>query len=378
MVASSPKRVNEVRTAGENSTPSVHASARRERLRARLAEADLDGYLVTRLVNVRYLTGFSGSNGCLYLGADPAADCFATDGRYVEQAAGEIPDLERTTVAEAEWLPARIRPGARIGSESHDLTWESADRLRGVLARAELVAAPRWVEALREVKDEIEIGLLRTACAIGDAAFAELLGWVRPGMTEREVAGRLEADMRRLGADGPSFDTIVASGPNSARPHHRPGSRTLTAGDLLKVDFGALVDGYHSDMTRTVALGDPGPELRAVHTLVLAAQEAGRAAAVAGAGAADVDRACRAVIAEGGHAERFVHPTGHAVGLEIHEAPILHERATATLTDRMAVTIEPGVYLPGLGGIRIEDVVVVRSEGPCDVLTHTPRELLTL
>jgi Xaa-Pro aminopeptidase len=356
----------------------VHAAARRERLRARLAEADLDGYLVTRLVNVRYLTGFSGSNGRLYLGADPSTDCFATDGRYEEQAAGEVRDLQRTLAPDTEWLPARVAAGARIGAESHELSWEDADRLRGVLAGAQLVAVPRWVEALREVKDEREIDLLRQACAIGDAAFAELLGWVRAGMTEREVAGRLEADMRRLGADGSSFDSIVASGPNSARPHHRPGSRTLTRGDLLKVDFGALVGGYHSDMTRTVALGDPGPELRAVHALVLRAQEAGRAAAVAGAAAADVDRACRSVIAEGGHAERFVHPTGHALGLEIHEAPILHERATATLTDRMAVTVEPGVYLPGLGGVRIEDVVVVRPEGPCEVLTTTPRELITL
>ena len=375
---SSPEWVNWVKTAGENSTPSVHAAARRERLRARLAEADLDGYLVTRLVNVRYLTGFSGSNGRLYLGADPAADCLATDGRYAEQAEAEVADFEKILAPESEWLPARVAAGARVGVESHDLTWEDAERLRGLLAEAELVAAPRWVEELREVKDESELDALGRACAIGDAAFAELLGWVRPGMTEREVAGRLEAEMRGLGADGPSFDTIVASGPNSARPHHRPGVRALQAGDLLKVDFGALVDGYHSDMTRTVAMGDPGAQLREVHDLVLRAQQAGRAAAVAGAGAAEVDRACRAVIADGGHAERFVHPTGHAVGLEIHEAPILHEGATATLTDRMAVTVEPGVYLPGLGGVRIEDVVVIRSAGPCDVLTTTARELITL
>lgn len=356
----------------------MHAAARRERLRARLAEAGLDGFLVTRLVNVRYLTGFSGSNGRLFLGADPAADCLATDGRYEEQAAGEAPDLEKSLAPESAWLPARVAAGARIGVESHDLTWEGAERLRGLLAQAELVAAPRWVEELREVKDDSELAALGRACAIGDAAFAELLGWVRPGMTEREVAGRLEADMRRLGADGPSFDTIVASGPNSARPHHHPGARALVAGDLLKVDFGALVDGYHSDMTRTVALGDPGSALRAVHALVRRAQEAGRAAAVAGATAGEVDHACRTVIADGGHGERFVHPTGHAVGLEIHEAPILHEGAAATLTDRMAVTVEPGVYLPGLGGVRIEDVVVVRAEGPCDVLTTTSRELITL
>lgn len=377
-MASSPEWVNEVRTAGENSTPPGRAAARRERLRARLVDEGLDGYLVSRLVNVRYLTGFTGSNGMLFLGADPSTDCLATDGRYDDQAAAEAGDLVRTLESEADWLPARVPAGSRIGVESHDLTWEAADRLRRLLDQAELVTAPRWAESLREVKDEAELDALRRACGIGDAAFAALLGWVRPGMSERDVAHRLEAEMRTLGADGPSFDTIVASGPNSARPHHRPGIRLLERGDLLKIDFGALVDGYHSDMTRTVALGDPGPELREVHDLVLRAQAAGRAAAVAGASAADVDRACRTVIAAGGHAEAFVHPTGHAVGLEIHESPILHERATATLTDRMAVTVEPGVYLPGRGGVRIEDVVVVRSGGPPDVLTTTPRELIEL
>ena len=362
------------------SAPAHPHAARRERLRLRVQREGLAGLLVTRLVNVRYLTGFTGSNGQLLVAADPAADLFATDGRYDEQAAQEAPDLERFLGREEEWLPERLGSGSRLGVESHDLTWERATGLGDALRApgVELAATPRWVEELREVKDDAELAALRRACATADAAFADLLDWLRPGLTELQVAHRLEDHMRAGGADGPSFDTIVASGPNSARPHHHPTARRLEPGHLLKVDFGALLEGYHSDMTRTVALGEPDPALRAVHQLVLAAQAEGRAAAVSGAGAAEVDRACREVIDVAGHGERFVHPTGHAVGLEIHEQPILHERATATLRPGMAVTVEPGVYLPGLGGVRIEDVVVIAAEGPPEVLTTSPRELIVL
>lgn len=357
--------------------PHDHA-ARRERLRERVRAEDVAGCLVTRLVNVRYLTGFTGSNGQVYVAADASADVFATDGRYDEQAAAEVADLPRVLTPEEQWLPERLTQGDRVGGESHDLSWERAGVLQEALrkADAELLAAPRWVETLREVKDAAELARLRLACAMADTAFGELLGLLRPGLSERDVAHRLEDAMRLAGAEGPSFATIAAGGPNSARPHHRPTRRPLEQGDLLKVDFGALVDGYHSDMTRTVALGEPAAELRAIHELVAAAQAAGREAAVAGAGVADVDEACRARIAAAGHGERFVHPTGHAVGLEIHEQPILHERATATLRPGMAVTVEPGVYLPGLGGVRIEDVVVVAAEGPPEVLTTSPRELI--
>ncbi|HWH31725.1 MAG TPA: Xaa-Pro peptidase family protein [Egibacteraceae bacterium] len=359
---------------------SAHA-ARRERLRARLADHGLAGYLVTRLVNVRYLTGFTGSNGQVLVSARASGDVFATDGRYDEQAAAEAGDLPRVLAREEDWLPERLAAGDRVGFESHDVSWERGQALSAALrerAGVELVAAPRWVEELREVKDASEVAALRRACALADAAFAGLLEWLRPGMTERDVAGRLEQAMREGGADGPSFETIVASGPNSARPHHRPTSRAIASGDVVKVDFGALVDGYHSDMTRTVAVGEPDAALRGVHDLVRRAQAAGRAAALAGAPASAVDAACREAIAAAGHGERFVHPTGHAVGLEIHEQPILHGAATATLRAGMAVTVEPGVYLPGVGGVRIEDVVVVADQGPPEVLTTSPRELLVL
>jgi len=362
--------------------------ARRERLRARIHAEGLSGYLVTRMVNVRYLTGFSGSNGQVLISGHSDADAFITDGRYVEQAQHEVSGLELLRSTDDEWMPPRLfrentgTHGPRLGVESHDLSWDQADalaeRLRAVNAAVQLVKAPHWVETLRRHKDDAELAAIYRACEIADHAFAVLLEALRPGLTEHQVADILETAMRAAGASGPAFATIAASGPHSARPHHRPTDRALQPGDLLKVDFGAVVDGYHSDMTRTVALGDPGPELRAVHELVQQAQQAGRAAAVMGASERGVDAACRDLIAQAGYGEQFVHPTGHGVGLEIHEEPILHSKAAGMIGDRMAVTVEPGVYLQGLGGVRIEDVVVADAQGGSVALSTSPRELIVV
>ncbi len=365
---------------------------RRKRLRATAAERGLDAVLVTELLNVRYLTGFTGSNGALLLRAD-GADVFGTDGRYTTQAGTQVPDVEllidRGTVAALAREAVR-RGAGRIGYESHHLTVDGLRALESVLADAaaggtvpELTSVRRAVEALRAVKDDDEVDALRRACAVADAALAELAaeGALRPGRTELQVGRELDARMLTMGAEAPSFETIVATGANSAIPHHRPDTTELRAGDLLKLDFGATVDGYHSDMTRTVVLGGAGGEpadwQREVYELVASAQAAGRAALAVGADVVAVDAAARDVIAAAGHAEHFPHGLGHGVGLEIHEAPGIGQLGAGRLAAGMAVTVEPGVSLPGHGGVRIEDTLIVTDDAP-ELLTLTSKELLVL
>ena len=354
--------------------PETH-EARRAALRERLGEAD--AALVTRLVNVRYLTGFTGSSGALLVTRDGAV--LATDGRYITQSERQSPDVERAIVGSpATALAERAKEGgvARLAFESHDVTVD----LFHVLGKAgpELTRLGRAVEDLRAVKDEEEIALLREACAVADRAFARLLPSIRAGRTEKEVGRELEALMLEEGGDGPSFETIVASGPNSAVPHHRPTERVLAAGELVKLDFGSLYRGYHSDMTRTVALAPVAAWQREVYALVQAAQAAGREALAVGAVAGDVDKAARDVIAGAGHGDDYTHSLGHGVGLEIHEAPTLRSGATDTLADRTPVTVEPGVYLAGRGGVRIEDTLVVRAGSGPELLTTTTKDLLEM
>jgi len=362
----------------------VSASAeRRDRLRAAARAAGLDAVLVSRLVNVRYLTGFTGSNGALLVPADAdRPEVLCTDGRYTVQAGEQAPDvellIERTSaVALAE---RSAKDGYRtLGIETHDVTVD----LQAALAEAaggELVSVKRAVEQLRAVKDDTEVGLLRQACAIADRALAKLIaaGGLRPGRTEREIGRELDARMLDHGADAPSFETIVATGPNSAIPHHRPAERELAAGDFVKLDFGAEYGGYHSDMTRTFVLGRPADWQREIYDLVHTAQAAGRAALRIGAEVRSIDAAARDVIAGAGRAEQFGHGLGHGVGLEIHEAPALSPLGAGTLMDRMAVTVEPGVYLPGRGGVRIEDTLVVRDGAEPELLTLSSKDLTVL
>jgi Xaa-Pro aminopeptidase len=359
----------------------MSCSARRAALRALLPGAGVDALLITDLVNVRYLTGFTGSNAALLVHADgDGASRFCTDGRYRTQAAHEVPDLETLIERACAVELAKQAPTLdveRLGFESDSVTVDAHDALAAAAEGVPLLRAPGLVQQGRAVKDAGEVEALRRACAVGDAALGELLaaGGLRPGRTEREVALDLEDRMRRLGATGPAFETILAAGANSAVPHHRPTDAVLQRGDLVKLDFGALVGGYHSDMTRTVVLGPAAGWQRELHALVAEAQAAGRAALAPGTEVTAVDAAARDVVERAGRGEEFVHGLGHGVGLQIHEAPYVGRTGTGALAAGMVVTVEPGVYLEGRGGVRIEDTLVVRDEGP-ELLTHTTRELL--
>lgn len=339
--------------------------------------------LVTDLVNVRYLSGFTGSNAALLVLAADATPVLATDGRYRTQAAQQAPDAEVVIErACGVHLAGRAARGGavRLGFESHVVTVDAFTALTKAAGDSvEWVRAAGTVEALREVKDAGEIAMLRLACEAADAALTELVerGGLRPGRTEREVRNELEALMLDHGADGPSFETIVAAGPNSAIPHHRPTDAVLAAGDFVKIDFGALVAGYHSDMTRTFVLGPAAQWQREIYDLVATAQQAGRDALAPGVSLSAVDAASRQVIADAGYAENFGHGLGHGVGLQIHEAPGINATAAGTLLAGSTVTVEPGVYLPDRGGVRIEDTLVVGEATP-DLLTRFPKELAIL
>ena len=353
--------------------------------------------LVTDLINVRYLSGFTGSNGALLVFADEREAVLATDGRYRTQAAQQTDGLEVAIErAVGRYLAGRAADDGvrKLGFESHVVTVDGLDALSGEVdgrssdGPTELVRASGTVEALREVKDAGELALLRLACEAADAALADLVarGGLRPGRTEREVSRELESLMLDHGADAISFETIVAAGPNSAIPHHRPTDAELKTGDFVKIDFGALVAGYHSDMTRTFVLGKAADWQLEIYQLVADAQRAGREALRAGADLREVDGAARQLIAEAGYGEQFGHGLGHGVGLQIHEAPGIGATSAGTLLAGSVVTVEPGVYLPGRGGVRIEDTLVVASTTASatsagqtpELLTRFPKELAIL
>jgi Xaa-Pro dipeptidase len=356
---------------------------RRERLAERVAALGLEALAVTRLPNVRYLTGFTGSNGQVVLSADGRA-VFVTDGRYGEQAAHEVPDLDQVVSRQALERALATAIGSvgatRVGFERRGLTYEQWERLGEAASGVELVPVGPEVERLRRVKDADELALMAAAQEAADVAFERVVlrGGLREGCTEREVAIELEAAMREADAEDRAFDTIVAFGPNAAEPHHHPTDRPLARGDVVKLDFGAVVGGYRSDTTRTVALGEPGERVRELHALVTQAQRAGMAAARAGATTIEVDAAARRVIVDAGFGEAFPHGLGHGVGLEIHEAPSLRwDGEPEALSAGEVVTVEPGVYIPGLGGVRIEDMVEVTADG-CRVIPRSTRELVVL
>lgn len=357
--------------------PAIHHS-RRSALREDLRAGGLDAFLVTDLINIRYLTGFTGSNAALLITATgEEGSVLCTDGRYLTQAGAQVPDLELLIDRPCDVALIRRATG-RVGFEENTVT-VAGYRLLDTAATGELIGQADLVERHRLVKDAGEIEDLRRACAVADAAFAELIeeGSIRAGRTEREIGLELDGRMRRLGAEDPAFETIVAAGANSAIPHHRPTSAELQVGDLVKFDFGARVDGYHSDMTRTVVLGEPADWQNEIYQLVAAAQRVGREATVPGAICSAVDAAARAVIADAGYGQNYLHGLGHGIGLQIHEGPSVGAAGTAMMAADMVVTVEPGVYLPGRGGVRIEDSGVVRPDG-YELLTLTTKDLLVL
>lgn len=362
--------------------PPMDVAERSDRLRSALAGAGCQALLVTHLTNVRYLTGFTGSAALLVVDEDGLL--LVTDGRYEEQASGELElagvtatlAIGRTVAAQRASVLDRVAGASRVGLEAEHVSWADHGRYAvDWFPTAELVPTTGLVESLRSVKDAGEVARIEAACAIADRALAAARRMLDEHPTEAEFARALDAEVRRQGADEISFDTIVASGPNGSRPHHSPGARTIERGDLVVVDFGALVDGYHSDMTRTIAVGGAGSlddtQARMVD-VVTAAQAAGVAAVRAGATVAEVDAACRTVIADAGWGDAFVHGTGHGVGLDIHEEPRVSGTVAATLADGHVITVEPGVYLPGHGGVRVEDTVVVTAGG-CRTLTRAPK-----
>jgi Xaa-Pro aminopeptidase len=360
--------------------PDLHA-ARRRRAQQLIRESGADAALITAGPNVRYLSGLASSNAALLLPAEGMRAVLATDSRYTGAARRDAPDLDllEERFIEAKLAAEAVKRGVRrLAFEAHEMTVERHADLAGRADGISLLPFGHKIEALRMVKDEEEIEKLTVACGLSDAALAEVLPQIRPGMTERAVATLLDVAMALLGAERPAFDTIVASGPNGAIPHHVPGARELARGDLVTMDFGALHDGYHADMTRTVALGAAADWQRDIYDLVARAQRAGVAALEDGVEAGAVDAAAREVIEAAGHAGHFQHGLGHGVGLEIHEAPMLGYGRTGKLTDRVPVTVEPGVYLPGEGGVRIEDVLLVTVGDRPRFLTSTTRELLVL
>ncbi|NYS48746.1 aminopeptidase P family protein [Streptococcus danieliae] len=351
---------------------------RLEKLQAELVARGLDGFLVNNLTNIYYLTGFSGSNATLFV--EPEAVTFFTDSRYTLAAKAILdPAIDfvetRAELAEVAGI-VQDRGLKRIGFEPN-VPYYYYQELTKRLADQELVAEASVVEGLRLIKDESEIAIIQEACKISDQAFIDALEFIKIGQTELEIATFLDFRMRELGASGLSFDSIVASGPNSAMPHAHPGQRQLEAGDTLTLDFGCVFQHYASDMTRTIYLDHVQDEQAALHQLVLDANQAVIAQATAGMLLTDFDQAARSLIDQAGYGPAFSHSIGHGMGLEVHEEPFFRAGSEDRLQSGMVVTDEPGIYLDGKYGLRIEDDLWIQEEG-CQVLTKAPKELIII
>lgn len=355
-------------------------SSRRRALAAKLAGQRIDTMLLTSPVAVRYFSGFTGSNSAMLVSKDLSAQ-IATDGRYITQIAEEVPDIPAQILRPtAEGLLQGIEGYTRVGFEADAVSYSQLQSL----ARAGgddivLVPVSGEIEKLRTIKDEVELQKLRDVAALATEAYEEMIaaGGISAGRREIEIAADLEFRMRTKGAERPSFDTIVASGTNGAKPHHSAGERVLQEGDLVTLDFGAYLDGYNSDMTRTVAIGEPNAFLREIYEIVQRAQAAGVEAALVGTPLKDIDAASRAIIEEAGYGEYFNHSTGHGVGLEVHEHPWASQAGQGILHENQTVTVEPGIYVPGKGGVRIEDTLIITAGRP-EVITTASKELLVL
>lgn len=347
---------------------------RLDKLRSGLAEHELDAILIGQPENRRYLSGFTGSAGWLVITAED--EILATDFRYYEQVGQEAPafELAKITTKFSELLPDVMADLGvrRLGFESQHVCVDQLDRWSQATDGVEWVPLKDTVEKLRMVKDKAEIETLRRSAAITDAAFAHLLEVIKPGMTEREAAWEIESHMRKHGASKVAFDLIVAAGPNGARPHASPGDHTIQPGEPVVTDIGCMLDGYCSDMTRTFCMGRPDAEYLKVWEIVLNAHEAAEAGIRAGMSGVDADALARDRITEAGFEDNYGHGLGHGVGLAVHEAPRASRLSEDTLEAGMSLTIEPGIYLPGEFGVRIEDLVIVREKG-IEILSSAPK-----
>ncbi len=349
----------------------MDVAGRLPRLRGALAQlGTAQALMVTKLVNIRYLTGFTGSAALVLVLPDELV--LVTDSRYGQQAAeqlaasGVTARVEVAGVEQREVVGAAVRDAGvqRLGLEADAVTWaQQRAYAESWFVGLDVVATQGLVDDLRLVKDEGEVSRIAAAAAVADQALANVRHRLVGGLTEQEFGIELDFEIRRLGAWGNSFETIVGSGPNGAKPHHRPSTRTIVEGDLVVLDFGAVVDGYCSDMTRTIMVGEPTPTQARMLEVVTTAQQAGVDAIGDGVATAAIDAACRQVINDAGWGDAFLHATGHGVGLEIHEAPRVAATAAATLAPGVVVTVEPGVYLPDHGGVRVEDTLVVTADG---------------
>ncbi|MCX7781035.1 MAG: aminopeptidase P family protein [Negativicutes bacterium] len=344
-----------------------------------LQSHELDAVVVSKQENRQYLSGFTGSAGILFITRQNRY--LVTDFRYIEQAQNQAPAFEIVRCAgipikTLTEVKASLSGIKRVGFETDHVTWESYQTLAAALPGVELVAIK--LDTLRAVKTAVEIDRIERAVEIADRAFGEVIKSVRPGVRETDIAAELEYIMRQLGSERPAFDTIVASGERSALPHGRASAKIIAPGDFITFDFGAVFEGYHSDMTRTVVLGKASAKQREIYELVLRAQLAGLDAVQSGKDCRDVDAVARKIIEDAGYGEYFGHGLGHSVGLAIHEEPRLSPTNVGVLlAENMVVTVEPGVYLPGWGGVRIEDIVVVTAGKP-RILTATSKNLLEL
>ena len=359
----------------------MNHNSRLQRTQAAIEQRRLDALLVSKLPNIRYLCGFTGSAGVLLLTARDRV--LLTDGRYTEQAKLEVKGAKVKIVkkaalpAAAEWFQKHPRLTS-IGIESAHMTVADRASLAKILGRrASLIAAPPIIEPLRIIKDAEEIAAIRKACRLGVDLFRALTSKLQPKRTESQLAGELEFAARHAGAEQMAFSTIIASGERSALPHGRASSAAIPSAGFVVCDFGVILAGYCSDMTRTVHVGRPQSEAQAAYEAVKEAQQAALEAVKSGVTSGEVDHAARKLLYNRGLGKFFTHSTGHGLGLEIHEAPKIADAQKEVLRPGMVITVEPGVYLPGKWGIRIEDTVVVTETG-CEILTPCPKDLLTL
>lgn len=354
--------------------------SRKETMIAQLDHWQVDWLMITNLYNIRYLSGYSGSYATLLIGREQ--QYILSDGRYQEQIGREVNNYQAVIQGKRKWMETVIDTlaggeGKRIGFEAEHTSVARLEDLKANLPEAEWTPTRRVVEEMRAVKDEAEVGLLRRALEIAENAYQAALPQIREGMTESELAHLLEDEMWQRGAEKESFESLVLFGERASLPHGKPSDRRLQKGDAILTDFGCVKDGYCSDITRMAVLGQPNDELRTMCELVRQANRRATDAIQAGATGVDADRAAREVIDQGGRGDQFIHGLGHGVGLEVHEAPRLSYLSEDALQSGHVVTIEPGVYVPGFAGVRLENMGVVR-EGGCEILNQTPAEVVVL